>query len=103
MSLPCWSSEILRAFLGGRLTSEDEAQISAHVQECPRCEQALETLADDPAARAIAQRWRDTSLECDGQLEELARRVEAATLLDHLSTMDARTAELDELPKADPP
>lgn len=103
MSLPCWSSEVLRTFLGGGLTSEDEVQISAHVQECPRCERELETLSDDPAARAIAQRRREASLEGDGQLEDLARRVEAATLLDHLSTMGERSAELDEPTKAGSP
>ena len=103
MPLPCWSSEILRAFLGGRMTSEDEAQISAHVQECPRCERELETLSDDPAARASARRRGEASLAGDAQLEELARRVEAATLLDHLSTLGDRPAEPDEPTKTGSP
>ena len=54
MSLSCVSREQMKAFLVGTLTSEEEAELTAHMECCSDCERLAAELSDDEETREIA-------------------------------------------------
>src|SRR5262245_33536869 len=48
--LPCPSADQLRHLLDGGLSDKEQAELIAHLDTCPGCQQRLEELAGGPAS-----------------------------------------------------
>jgi anti-sigma factor (TIGR02949 family) len=50
--------EVLRAYLDGEMTPEDQAHLKGHLEDCPPCEEFLNTYRDTPdlCRKALASR-----------------------------------------------
>src|SRR5689334_20778922 len=73
---PCPPAERLRQLLAGDPPTADQAELIAHLGDCPSCQQALEDLAGaDPALLRVAHSLQRTRYTDEAPL----RRV-----LDHL-------------------
>jgi len=79
----CLTRDAMGDFLAGRLPSEEEALVVAHLQQCPDCERLASELSDDPEARQYRSlRAAPTGAETGGDtLAELQERLCALPLL----------------------
>jgi len=76
MHCPCQNgegTEVILAYLGGRLDEETQKQVERHLEDCPSCQQVL--LAEQVVFDALDD-WRPPAVSADFD-ERLYRRIEA--------------------------
>jgi serine/threonine protein kinase len=93
----CITEDRLQVHLEGQLSTADEAQVLAHLDECPQCQTTLDNLAGDTVILDIARTSGQRAAEPDPTLARLLNeltnaRNEAATIAigaeDHFENVD---------------
>src|SRR5947208_1302775 len=104
--LPCPDRDTLRALLDGGLAGEALEQVTHHVEGCPPCQQALETLVpESPSVCDLARQQDGQTVDPPSEVRRLVDQARAGLAGDLTATAaDAPGADTpDELAFLGPP
>src|SRR5262245_14508314 len=91
MSLSCLTSDRMKAFLGGGLPPDEEADVARHLECCDRCEHLAAELSDDAVARQLAAMRQKCSAatRASREIGDVWRRLHALGVFEMATQGDA--------------